>query len=367
MSQADQDERADLSLEALTCALEEIHERYKGLRDGTVADYIPELAKADPDWFGICCVTADGQIVEVGDSARPFTIQSVSKPFVYGMALEDRGRQAVLEKVGVEPTGDAFNSIIRLDETSKRPYNPMVNAGAIATTSLLAGSGPTGRLNLMLERFGRYVGREVSADMSVFISERTTGHRNRAIAHLMLNFQMIDPCVEEILDLYFQQCSIMVTARDMAAMAATLANGGLNPLTGIRAIPQEYTRDILSVMFTCGLYDATGEWVYRVGLPAKSGVGGGLIAVSPGRLGIGVFSPLLDDRGSSVRAIRVCQDLSARFGLHLFDQARSNPAELGSPDYLTDEYPPVRPTSSDPRVHRFKSLPSRDAELSLEP
>lgn len=359
MESFDSESRPMIEKEELAATLAELHERYLGDFEGTVADYIPELAKADPNWFGICCVTPDGTVVEVGDSDRPFTIQSVSKPFVYGMALEDRGRQAVLEKVGVEPTGDAFNSIIRLDEASKRPYNPMVNAGAIATTSLLAGSGPTGRLNLMLERFGRYAGHDVAADMPVFISERSTGHRNRAIAHLMLNFQMIDPCVEEILDLYFQQCSIMVTARDLGVMAATLAHGGLNPLTGLRAVPRQFTRDILSVMFTCGLYDATGEWVYRVGLPAKSGVGGGLIAVSPGRLGIGVFSPLLDDRGSSVRAIRVCQELSARFGLHLFDRALPGASQGESPGELTDEYPAVRPTSADPRVHRFKSSLSR--------
>ncbi len=302
----------------LPAVLEELYLKYKGLNDGRVADYIPELAKADPSWFGVCVVTAEGAVYEVGDTQRKFTLQSVSKPFVHGMALEDQGREAVLQKVGVEPTGDAFNSIIKLDEASKRPYNPMVNAGAIATTSLLAGSGPTGKFNLMLERFGRYVGHPVVADMSVFMSERVTGHRNRAIAHLMLNFDMIEPCVEEILDLYFQQCSLMVTAQDLAVMAATLANDGLNPLTSERAISDEYIRDVLSVMFTCGLYDYTGEWVYRVGLPAKSGVGGGLIAVVPQRMGIGIFSPLLDSRGNSIRAIKVCEELSSRFGLHVF-------------------------------------------------
>ncbi|MGE0493453.1 MAG: glutaminase A [Vulcanimicrobiota bacterium] len=301
--------------------LSQLYERYRDLDEGVVANYIPELAKADPSWFGISLVGVDGQVSEVGDSRRNFTIQSVSKPFVYGMALEHQGRAAVLERVGVEPTGDAFNSIIRLDEKSKRPYNPMVNAGAIAITALLPGQGPTQKLNRVLDTFGAYVGHEVLADMSVFMSERTSGHRNRAIAHLMLNFGMIEEKVEEILDLYFQQCSLLINATDLAVMAATLANGGVNPTTGVRAIEGDYVRDILSVMFTCGLYDYTGEWVYSVGLPAKSGVGGGLLAVVPGRMGIGVFSPPLDARGNSVRAIRVCQDLSARLGLHVFEQS----------------------------------------------
>ncbi len=319
------DEHPSISLQdsssqlRLLAALNDLHLRFKTLGAGKVADYIPELAKANPNWFGITVVTADGQLYEVGDTRQKFTIQSISKPFVHGMALEDRGRETVLSKVGVEPTGDAFNSIIKVDEKSKRPHNPMVNAGAIATTSLLAGDGPTGKLNRLMERFSRYMGREVVADMSVFMSERTTGHRNRAIAHLMLNFDMIEPRVEEILDLYFQQCSLMVTSRDLAIMAATLANRGVNPLTRERAIHSEYIRDVLSVMFTCGLYDYTGEWVYRVGLPAKSGVGGGLLAVVPQRMGIGIFSPPLDERGNSVRAIKVCEELSARFGLHVFD------------------------------------------------
>jgi glutaminase len=167
--------------------------------------------------------------------------------------------------------------------------------------------------------FQRYVGHPVSVDMAVFTSERATGHRNRAIAHLMLNFGMIDARVDEALDLYFKQCSVLVTCRDLAMMGATLANQGVNPLTGERAIAAEYVRDVLSVMYTCGMYDYAGEWAYRVGLPAKSGVGGGILAVVPGQAGIGVFSPRLDVHGNSVRGIRVCEDLSERFGLHIFD------------------------------------------------
>lgn len=299
--------------------LEELHSKYRNVRDGTVASYIPELAKADPDWFSICVVTVDGRVFEVGDSSQLFTIQSISKVFAYGMALEDRGRETLLRKVGVEPTGDPFNSIIRLDENSKRPDNPMVNAGAIATTSLIRGSNATERVNRLLELFRRYTGRDVFIDISVFMSERTTGHRNRALAHLMYHFGMIDEKLDEALDLYFQQCSILVNCHDLAVMAATLANKGINPMTGDRAITTEYIRDVLSVMYTCGMYNFAGEWAYKVGIPAKSGVSGGIMAVVPNQVGIAVFSPLLDTHGSSIRGIKVCEELSRHFELHLFD------------------------------------------------
>jgi len=302
----------------ILAALNELHLKYRNLDGGAVADYIPELARANPREFGICVATTDGQVYEVGDASIPFTIQSMSKPFVYGRALEDRGREAVQEKVGVEPTGDAFNSIIKLD-LANRPHNPCVNAGAIATTSLLSGDCPTARLNHVLEMFKKYAGRDIHVDMSVFMSERTTGHRNRAMAYLMLNFGVIESNVEEILDLYFQQCSVIVTCRDLAVMAATLANGGVNPMTGVRAVQHEFVRDILTVMYTCGMYDYAGEWAYTVGLPAKSGVSGGILAVVPNHLGIAVYSPPLDERGNSVRGIRVCEDLSQNFGMHLFD------------------------------------------------
>ena len=268
--------------------------------------------------FSICVITVDGQVYEVGDYNHLFTIQSISKVFVYGMALEDHGRDYVLTKVGVEPTGEAFNAII-LDEQSKRPYNPMVNAGAIATTSLIKGLGATERLNRMLDMFRRYIGHDIFVDISVFMSERTTGNRNRAMAYLMLNFGMIDAKIDEALDLYFQQCSIMVNCHDLAVMAATLANKGINPFTKEQAVESCYVKDMLSVMYTCGMYNFTGEWVYKVGIPAKSGVGGGIIAVVPNQMGIGVFSPLLDCRGNSVRGVKVCEELSQELGLHLFN------------------------------------------------
>jgi glutaminase len=300
--------------------LNNLHQTYQSLNAGKIANYIPELAKMDPNWFSICIVTVDGQVFEVGNYDQLFTIQSISKVFIYGMALEEHGRDYVLTRVGVEPTGDAFNAII-LDERSKRPYNPMVNAGAIATTSLIKGSGPSERLNRMLEMFRGYIGHDIFIDMSVFMSERTTGHRNRAMAHLMRNFDMIDDRLDEALDLYFQQCSLMVTCHDLAVMAATLANHGLNPITSIQAVDSRYIRDILSIMYTCGMYNFAGEWAYKVGLPAKSGISGGLIAVVPNQFGIAVFSPLLDLQGNSVRGIKVCEELSQQFGLHLFDSS----------------------------------------------
>lgn len=301
--------------------LNELHERYSPLKSGAVADYIPELALADPDWFGICVATTNGQVFEVGDCDKLFTIQSISKAFVFGLALEDCGREYVNSKVSVEPTGEAFNAIV-LDEATNRPYNPMVNAGAIATADLIKGANSTERLKRVLDMFRRYTGREHDIHVPVFLSEKATGNRNRAIAYLMLNFGMVSDKIDETLDLYFQQCSILVNARDLAMMAATLANAGINPITGERAIEERYVQDVISVMLTCGMYDYSGEWIYRVGMPAKSGVGGGITAVVPRQLGIGTFSPPLDEKGNSVRGIEVCKDLSRDFGLHLFNFAR---------------------------------------------
>ena len=301
--------------------LNDLHEKYQSLNDGAIADYIPELALAKPEWFGICVVTNDGQMFEVGECDQLFTIQSISKAFVFGLALEDYGREYVNSKVSVEPTGEAFNSIV-LDEATNRPYNPMVNAGAIATADLIKGQNGTERLKRVLEMFKRYTGREHEINVPVFLSEKATGHRNRAISYLMLNFGMVSEKIDETLDLYFQQCSIMVNARDLAMLSATLANGGVNPITKERAIDERYVQDVVTVMLTCGMYDASGEWAYRVGMPAKSGVGGGITAIAPGKLGIGTFSPLLDAKGNSIRGIKVCEDLSKDFGLHLFNVAK---------------------------------------------
>ncbi|HEY9899604.1 MAG TPA: glutaminase A [Pantanalinema sp.] len=303
----------------IEATLRTLYDALKDLDAGQVASYIPELAKACPDWFGISLCSPDGRIFEIGDARQTFTIQSISKPLVYGQALDSLGRAFVASRVGVEPTGDAFHSIITLEETSKRPHNPMVNAGAIAMTSLIQGATATERLTRLLGTFERYVGHPVAPDMATYTSERSTGHRNRAIAHLMLNFEMIEGNVEEQLDLYFQQCAVLVDCRDLSVIAATLANRGVNPLTGERAVREEHVRDLLSVMFTCGMYDYAGEWAHEVGFPAKSGVGGGILAVVPNRWGIGVFSPRLDARGNSVRGIELCKALSREWRLHLFE------------------------------------------------
>ncbi len=306
----------------IEASLEEIHGLFKDNFSGRLPDYIPELAKADPAHFGITLATVDGMVYEVGDTAQLFTIQSISKPFVYGLALEDNTRAEVLAKIGVEPTGDAFNSI-SLDPKTGRPMNPMINAGAIASTGLVQGASVEHRFERILQMFQNYAGRPLSLDAQVYRSESETGHRNRAIGHMLRNFNILEDDPNPVLDLYFRQCSIAVTCRDLGVMAATLANMGRNPLTGQRAVRGEYVESILSVMGSCGMYDYAGEWIYRVGMPAKSGVAGGIIAVLPGQLGIGVFSPLLDDHGNSVRGIEVCNKLSLQFNLHVFNVLQS--------------------------------------------
>jgi glutaminase len=305
--------------------IEQIYHKYKPCTEGQVATYIPELAKADPNAFGISIMMTDGQVFQVGDVDRRFTIQSISKVFTYGMALEDRGCEVLLSKVGVEPTGDPFNSIIRLDENSKRPDNPMVNAGAIATTALIKGNDITDRLNRILAMFQRYVGREIFIDVPTFLSERATGDRNRSLAYLMRHFGMVNGNIDETLDLYFQQCSVMITCHDLAVMGATLANRGVNPITEQTAVAEKYIRDILSVMYTCGMYNFAGEWAYLVGIPAKSGVSGGILGVVPQQMGIAVFSPPLDSHGNSVRGIKVFEALSRELNLHIFAAKNRSP------------------------------------------
>ena len=303
--------------------LERLHTKCSKLQDGQIATYIPELSKADPNWFGISIATTDGRVYEIGDTRQPFTIQSISKPFVYGIALEDRGIDAVLSKIGVEPTGDAFNSISLAPETGC-PFNPMINAGAIATTSLVAGNSGEDKMHRILRVFSSYAGRELSIDTTVYESEKETGHRNRAIGHMLRNFNILSEDPDIALDLYFQQCSISVDSRDLSLMAATLANGGVNPLTKERAISDEFLENIMTIMTTCGMYDYAGEWMYWIGIPAKSGVAGGIMAVMPGQAGIGVFSPPLDARGNSVRGIEVCKNISRDFNLHCLRVPRSS-------------------------------------------
>jgi glutaminase len=302
--------------------LEDLHQRVSSHHEGAVATYIPQLARANPDWFGICVATATGGVYSVGDYEQQFTIQSISKPLVYGLALEDHGRPDVLRRMGVEPTGDAFNSI-SLDPGTGRPKNPMINAGAIAASGLIQGRTPEQRFERILSTLSLYAGRELTVDEAVFESESETGHRNRAIGHMLRNFGILESDPTPALQLYFRQCAISVNCRDLALTAATLANRGINPLTGKQAVRGEYVESILSVMSSCGMYDYAGEWLYRIGMPAKSGVGGGIIAVLPGQLGIAVFSPRLDARGNSARGIKVCDLLSRHLDLHLFNHPRA--------------------------------------------
>ncbi|MEO5840394.1 MAG: glutaminase A [Acidimicrobiales bacterium] len=302
--------------------LREVYERYVDFHEGAVATYIPELARVDPNLFGIAVAIVDGRVYEVGDSRHEFTIQSVSKAFTFGVALQDHGREVLMQRVGVEPTGDAFNSII-LDEAANRPFNPMVNAGAIAVTGLIQGDDAADRWSRIIGSLSLFAGRPLDVDQEVARSEAETGHRNRAIAHLMRGFDMLRPEVDEVLDLYFRQCAVLVNAVDLALMGATLASGGRQPLSGEQVLSPQDTTSVLSVMSSCGMYDSSGDWIYRVGLPAKSGVGGGIMAILPGQAGIGVFSPRLDITGNSARGQRVCEDLSRELGMHVFSERRA--------------------------------------------
>jgi glutaminase len=302
-------------------ALDDALVRAGELQDGKVANYIPELARVPPEHFALAACTVDGAQASAGDDAVELTLQSVSKPFVYARALDLWGVAAVHERVGVEPTGDPFDSIIRLD-AAKRPHNPMVNAGALAVTSLLiekSDADPGRRTGQLVELFSAFAGRPLPGiDASVYLSERATGHRNRAIAHLLRNFQVLAAPVEDTLELYFQQCSVRVTTRDLAVMAATLAAGGRNPLTGQQVVSRELLPPVLTLMFLCGLYDDSGSFAMEVGVPAKSGVSGAILAVVPGRLGLAAFAPRLDAHGNSVRGVAALRHLSRTLGLHTF-------------------------------------------------
>ena len=299
--------------------LDHCHQEFSAEHGGAVADYIPELGKADPDHFGISLATIDGHVYEVGDSRIPFTIQSMSKPFVFALALDTLGAERVERSIGVEPSGDPFNSI-RLN-AENHPFNPMVNAGAIACSGLIHEAKGAGAYEHIRAALSRFAGRELGMDEAVYASESATGDRNRAIGYLLRNSGVITDDVTAVLDVYFRQCSVLVTARDIAVMAATLANNGINPVTREQVMTPYAIARTLSVMTSSGMYDYAGEWIYRVGIPAKSGVGGGILAALPARLGLGSYSPRLDKHGNSVRGIRVCEALSLHYDLHMLNRA----------------------------------------------
>jgi glutaminase len=302
-------------------ALEVLCELVRPERGGEVASYIPELSRADPEHLGLALVSLAGHLYTAGDADVPFTVQSISKPFVFALVLAERGLDAALAKVGAEPSGEAFNAI-SLDEETGRPANPMVNAGALVTTSLVPGADPRSRFGRIRSRLSAFAGRELAVDEAVCRSELETGDRNRALAYLARNAGVLDDPVDEVVDAYVHQCSLLVTARDLAVMAATLANGGLNPVTGEQVVGERVAEQTCAVMTSCGMYDFAGEWMLRVGLPAKSGVSGGLMAVSPGQFGIGLYSPRLDARGNSVRGVAACEVLADRFSLGLIHRPR---------------------------------------------
>ncbi len=301
-------------LRQIEAILDEVLERARRITSGQVTSYIPELAHVDPDLFAVSIHDLSGSELHRGDAEHAFTLQSVSKVLSYACALDACDRSLLNERVGVEATGEDFDSIIKLDR-HKRPFNPMVNAGAIAVTDLLMTRYGKDALQETLAFFGRLIGREdLAIDKSVHESELRTGERNRAIAHLLKNFGLLDHPVEDVMSLYCAHCSVRVTTRDLARLGATLAQRACP--AGV--IKHSTLRDVLSVMLTCGMYNYTGQWVFEVGYPAKSGVSGGVLSVVPDRLGIGVFSPRVDDKGSSPRAVMVNKWLSEAVGLHLF-------------------------------------------------
>ena len=293
-----------------------------GERSGSVADYIPELAVVDPDSFAICLATSDGYVYEAGDSRKKFAIQSISKPFTYALALADRGLAAVATKVDVEPSGEPFNEI-SLDPVTERPRNPMINAGAITSASLVAGATVAERFERIRRFYSRFAGRELTLNESMFESEDRTGNRNRAIGYLLREYGILEEDPQTTLGVYFRQCSIEVDCRDLSLMAATLADSGVHPVSGDRVLDAGLNERVLSVMTTCGMYNAAGDWVTEVGLPAKSGVGGGILAVLPGQLGLAVFSPRLDEHGNSVRGVKSCRRISKDLELHFMHVSRA--------------------------------------------
>ncbi|MFD2793471.1 glutaminase [Promicromonospora vindobonensis] len=311
--------------------LDEVLDSLRDDTGGANADYIPELAEADPERFGMALTTTLGRTYAAGDADTEFSIQSISKPFAYAAAIIDRGLDHVLEFVGVEPSGEAFNEL-SLEGDTHRPKNPMINAGAITTHSLLVGAGASqgDRVDRALTFFSRLAGRDLRVDERVCASELGSAHRNLAIAYMLRTYGIIDEDVPSIVEGYTRQCSILVSVRDLSVMAATLATGGIQPVTGERLMDPGVARHVMAVMAAAGMYDAAGDWLTRVGIPAKSGVAGGIVGVLPDRAGVGTFSPRLDSHGNSRRGRLVFERLSRDMGLHLFasDQGRIDAVDV---------------------------------------
>ena len=285
---------------------------------GALADYIPELASADPNKLALALSTVDGTVYTSGDDDVEFTIQSMSKPFAYALAIQHLGLDKVSEKVGVEPSGEAFNQI-SLDDKTKLPKNPMINSGAITTHSLIPHDDQVSRAENLRRFLSELAGRELSFDEQVYQSELKTAFRNLSIGYMLRTVGVLDEDPVEVVNGYIRQCAIKVTVKDLANMTSVLANGGIQAKTGKQLLDRKIVRQVLSVMMTCGMYDAAGDWLSAVGIPAKSGVAGGIIGVLPGQVGIAVFSPKLDEHGNSVRGVQIFERLSGDMGLHLME------------------------------------------------
>lgn len=299
--------------------LEQTYNKFKSLKTGKNADYIPELAKVNPNYFGIAIVTVEGKMISIGDVDVPFAIESISKPFVYALALKDNGETYLTDKIGLNATGHPFNSVFAIEEKPDHLQNPLVNAGAIQISSTIKGKNSDEKWQRVLSFMQQLSDGKPYLGETVYQSETATNQHNRAIAALLQSYNMISDGPLSALDLYTKDCSIMITAKQLAIMGATLANGGINPISHQRVIESQYVRDALSQMVTNGLYETSGAWWWKVGLPAKSGVGGGIIAVVPNKMAIAVFSPPLDKSGNSVRAQAVIEELSRLWKLHVLD------------------------------------------------
>lgn len=304
--------------EQVEAVVKEAYDKYRSDTGGKNADYIPELAKVDSKLFGIAIVTTDNQVVTLGDVDYAFSIQSISKVFTLALAMEELGADKVFEKIGSEPTGRPFNSVEAVVDMKTHTGNPLVNAGAIASASLISGAGKDEKWNKILAFYGKAAGEKLTVIDKVYQSEAATNTGNKALAALLLKYERIYSDPLEAVDNYTKQCSVGVTAKQLAVMGATLANFGVNPVTGEKVITRENVPEILSAMTMAGLYDGSGGWAWHVGLPAKSGVGGGIIAVVPGKGAIAVFAPPLDEAGNSVKAQRVITYVADKLGINLF-------------------------------------------------
>jgi glutaminase len=298
----------------IDAALKAAQAKYKDLKEGANADYIPALAKVDSKIFGIAIVTVDGKVYTVGDIQSEVSIQSISKVFTMAKVMEEMGPQAIADNMGVDATGQVFNSIVAIEQYRGSEMNALVNPGAITATSMVKGATRDEIWNKILAWYGEFAGRPLSVNQEVFKSEADTNQRNQALSMLMYAYGHIKENPLQACDIYTEQCSVNVNAKDLAMMAATLANGGKNPVTGKQVMKTENVDEVLAVMATAGLYDDSGKWLFATGLPAKSGVGGGLIAVSPGKFGIAAISPPLDAAGNSVRAQKAIADISNALG-----------------------------------------------------